>query len=128
VKCHLSQIFWSTLWTRSPLTTDGQPLRSSSWTLVHLPIFKHSTPLSYSSFTHYILAINCCWFTIHFHSTHVLSVEKADNTNFSAGGIISYRTHSVGTRTNTKWPFMWWFTRHMSRVTLPHMHERSFVS
>jgi hypothetical protein len=25
------------------------------------PIFEHSTPLSYSSFTHYILAVNCSW-------------------------------------------------------------------
>jgi hypothetical protein len=33
-----------------------------------LPIFEHSTPLSYSSFTHYILAINCTQFVMDFSS------------------------------------------------------------
>jgi hypothetical protein len=32
VKCCHSQIVWAALWTRSLLTTDGQPLRSSLWT------------------------------------------------------------------------------------------------
>jgi hypothetical protein len=58
VKHRLSHIFWSTLWTRSLLTTEGQPLRSSLWTFVCLSISEHPTPLSYSSFTHYILAMN----------------------------------------------------------------------
>jgi hypothetical protein len=47
-----THFFWPTLWTRPSLTTNGQPLCSSSWTSVR-PF------LSYSSFTHYILAINC---------------------------------------------------------------------
>jgi hypothetical protein len=54
----LSQIFCSTLWSSSSLATDGRPFHSSSWTLVCAPIFEHSTPLSCSSFTHRILAIN----------------------------------------------------------------------
>jgi hypothetical protein len=38
-----------------------------------------------------------------FHSTHVFSVKKADNSvNFTGGGIINHRMHhnSVETRTN----------------------------
>jgi hypothetical protein len=58
LKRRISQIFWSTLWTSSSLTADGRPLRSLSWTFFLLPIFDHSTPLSYSSFTHYILTVN----------------------------------------------------------------------
>jgi hypothetical protein len=59
VKHCLSQIFWPTLWTRSySLTTNGRTLWSSSRTFVRPPIFEHSTPLSYSSFTYYILAVN----------------------------------------------------------------------
>jgi hypothetical protein len=34
VKCHLPQIFWTTLWSRSSLTTDGRPLHSSMWTFI----------------------------------------------------------------------------------------------
>jgi hypothetical protein len=33
------------------------------------PIFEHSTPMSYSSFTHYILAINHSWRRTH-HKSH----------------------------------------------------------
>jgi hypothetical protein len=36
-------------------------------------IFEHSTSLSYSSFTHYILAVNRAYFTMDFRSAHVLS-------------------------------------------------------
>jgi hypothetical protein len=58
VKRRLSQIFWLKLWKRSSLTTDGRPLRSSSWTSLRSPIFEYPTPLSYSSLTHYVSAIN----------------------------------------------------------------------
>jgi hypothetical protein len=40
------------------LQMAGRSLRSSSWTSVHLPIFEHSTPLFYGSFTYYILTMN----------------------------------------------------------------------
>jgi hypothetical protein len=62
-----TQTFWiflifnrcilSTLWTKSSLTTNSQPLHSSSWTFVHLSL-KHSLSSSYSSRTHYILTVN----------------------------------------------------------------------
>jgi hypothetical protein len=58
------------------------------------PIFEHSTPLSYSSFTLYILALNFGSFTMDFHSTHVVSLKKADKSaNFAAGRIVSCRTN-----------------------------------
>jgi hypothetical protein len=63
VKCCLSQIFWSTLWTRSTLTTDGQSLHSSLWTW--FPILEHSTPLSYSSLTLHSLYFGYKPCTIH---------------------------------------------------------------
>jgi hypothetical protein len=47
-----------------------------------------------SSFTRYILAVNCASFMMDFRSTLVFSVYKADKSaNFSAGGITSSRTH-----------------------------------
>jgi hypothetical protein len=43
VKHRLSQIFWSTFWTRSSLSIGAQPLCSSLWTFVHpsLNILQH---------------------------------------------------------------------------------------
>jgi hypothetical protein len=59
------------------------PTTSLFITNICSPIFEHSTPLSYSEGTDNILAVNH-W---------------------------SFITHSVATRTNTRWPVMWWFTR-----------------
>jgi hypothetical protein len=59
-----------------------------------LLICEHSTPLSYSSYIHYILVVNRAEFTMDFCSTDVLSVKKAvNNANFAAGGIIIHSTH-----------------------------------
>jgi hypothetical protein len=61
-------------------------------------MFEYSTPLSYSSFTHYILAVNRrAQFTFpHFRSIRVFSVKKVDSiANFAAGGIINRITHSI---------------------------------
>jgi hypothetical protein len=59
------------------------------------PIFKHSTPMSYSSFTHYILAVNpprIIHDRLPQHSC--FSVKKEDNSaNFAAGRIINHRIH-----------------------------------
>jgi hypothetical protein len=61
---------------------------------IYSPFFGHSTPLSYSSFTHYILAINHTWFVMDFYSTPVFSMKKVDNsTNLTAGRIINHRAH-----------------------------------
>jgi hypothetical protein len=37
--------------------------------------------MCYSFFTHYILGINYTYFKMDFHSTHVFSVKKGDNSS-----------------------------------------------
>jgi hypothetical protein len=45
------------------------------------PIFEHSAPLSYSSFTHYIVALNRrAYFTMDYRNAHVFSVKKVDDS------------------------------------------------
>jgi hypothetical protein len=68
VKRRLSQIFLAN--TLKKITTHyTSPL------IVNIcsPIFEHCTPLSYSSFTHYILAVNRrVQFTMDFHGANFL--------------------------------------------------------
>lgn len=56
------------------------------------------------------------YFMKNFHSTNIFSVNETNyRANFAVGGIINFRkydNHSVGTRTNTRRPVRWWFTRH----------------
>jgi hypothetical protein len=128
VKRRLSEILWSTLWTRSSLTTDGWPLHSSSSTFVH-PSLNILHLFLKSSFTHDILAVNRAQFTMDFHNTHVFSVKKAYNRVSQlaglsiAGHIIN---HFVETSTNTKWPVMWRFTKQW--VLWPHLDWASSPS
>jgi hypothetical protein len=110
VKRLLSQIFWSTLWKRS-----SRPTTSLLIVDICSPIFDHSTLFCYCSFNHWILAANCATFTTDFRTSHVFSMKKADNSaNFAAAGLSTVGhiiIHSVETRTNTRWPVIWWFTR-----------------
>jgi hypothetical protein len=80
-----------------------------------LPISEHFKPLSYSSFTNYLWTINRAQFKMDFQSIKVLAEKKRITARISRlaelpvpGHII---THSVETRTNTRWPVMWWFAR-----------------
>jgi hypothetical protein len=88
VKCHLSQILLSTLWTRSSVATDGRPLCSLSWS--HLRTF-YIIVLQFRHTLHF--GHKLCIIPMDFHSTRVLRVKKPDNgANFTAGGIINHRT------------------------------------
>jgi hypothetical protein len=73
----------------------GRPTMSHFIVNICSAIFEHSTPLSYSSFTYYILAVNGgAKFTIDFRSTHVFNVKKTDESaKFAAGGSIKRSTH-----------------------------------
>jgi hypothetical protein len=126
------QNFWSTLWTRSSFTTHGQPLRSSSWTFVRPSIFEHSTRLSYSSFSHYFMAVNCAYFTMDFRSNHAFSVKKADNcASLAAGGIINSRPHHNSLCRDKNKHYVTSYvkvSRTMNHVTLPRMCELSCAS
>jgi hypothetical protein len=78
------------------------------------PIFEHSTPLSYCSFTLLhsgrkpprILHIDC-------GRTHVFSVKRitAPISQLARLSIAGNITHSVGPRTNIMRQVIWWFKR-----------------
>jgi hypothetical protein len=93
VKCHLSHIAWSTLWTRLFIQTADHFALHREHLSYCSPFFEHSTPLTYSSFIHYISAINHTQFMTDLGSTHDFSMKKADNwANYAAGGVINCRT------------------------------------
>jgi hypothetical protein len=92
---------WITIFLKFLVNTLSKTITHHRWPTtslfimnIRLPIFEHFTPLSYSSFVHYTLAINWEYFTMDFCSTHIFSMKKADNSmNLAAGGNINRRTH-----------------------------------
>jgi hypothetical protein len=100
---------------------------SSSWTFVRPHIFEHSTPLSYSSFAYYILAISHAQFPMDLHSTHVSSMKKANNSkNFAATRLTNHRAHHNSFFRDKNKHFVICYVmvyKAMSHVTLPCMQE-----
>jgi hypothetical protein len=92
-------------------------------------IVEHCTPLSYSSVTHYILALNRAKLMMDSRSTPVFRAKKADNSaNFTAGGIINRRAHHNSLRRDTnKYEVASYVMvyKAMSHVTLPRMRDLS---
>lgn len=125
MKCCLSRIFWSTLWTRSSVTTDCWSTTSPFIMNIQSPIFDHSTPLSYSFLTHNILATivhNSQWISptpvflpwrkrimawIINHKTHCNSLCRDKKKHLVTSYVMVYKA--------------------TSQVTLPHMQKLSFT-
>jgi hypothetical protein len=97
------KFFWSTLWTRSSLTTDGRPL-------------------------HVHTAHNSRWISV---ALTFLAWRKPITTRISQLGGLSIVghiiTHPVDTRTNTRWQVIQMVYKAMSHVTLPRMRELSLA-
>jgi hypothetical protein len=78
------------------LQMASRPLPCSQCTFLFPRLVEHSTSLSYLSFTHCILAVN---------RRYVPRISQV-----AALSIAEHRTHCEETRTNTRWPIVWWFT------------------
>jgi hypothetical protein len=111
VKCHFSTIFWLTLWTlqiADHFTLHWEHLFTYLWTFYTIILqFLHSLHFGHKSL-HIIyngMLQHSCFVTQRKQITPwILQLVGLS----IAGHII---TQSVETRTNTRWPVMWCFTR-----------------
>lgn len=82
-------------WMRLSLATGGPPLRSSPWIFIRPPISNNSTTLSYSSFAHCILALNCRYFTMQFTALTFSARSKRISARISQLAVLSIAGHQI---------------------------------
>jgi hypothetical protein len=112
-KRRLSRIFWSTLWRKSSLVTDGLPITSLFIAKICSPAHLWTFYTIGLQFTHYILAVHHPrWISAAFMFLawrKRITEQISQLTGLSIAEHII--THSIETRTNTRWPVIWWLTR-----------------